>query len=983
MGRRFLSSRAHAELFGVPTDSEALIRHYLLSGDDIDLIRTRRRAENHLGLAVHISLLRYPGLGWSEDIMPPAELIAWLAEQLQVGACTLDDYVVRRNTRHEHHALAMRHLGLSSFEPEHVQQAEELATKAAFATDHGVQIVETLIAELRKHHLVLPSVDTLERLALKGRARARREAAAALFDALSPEQRGKLQALLVNDPSVGQTRLTWLRGYPHSASPASMTVLLDRLKYLRSLDLPPNLGHGLHPDRLLKFAREGAVAPVSLLNDFGERRRIATLAAQMADLSITITDATIAMFEQLTGQLFSRSRNRQEEVWRTGKARVGKLMQLFGESIDAMARAQDLGQDPFAALDAEIGWDILLGKRDEIAGFGDLATRDPLSLAAERYAYMRKFAPAFLEAFQFNATDAGDDLKDAIALLRDQNRTGKRKLPDDPPMPFAAKHWPSLIVQDGQPKRRVYETAVVSTLRDRLRAGDVWVDGSREYRRFDSYLMPRDTAETVMRDAGFETDPEAWLSDRRATLAKRLDQMDRALKRDALTGVRIERERLKITPHDAVTPPAAVRLERAIDAVMPRIRITELLWEVNALTGFLDAFTDLRSGKHHDEPAAVLATILAGATNLGLERMAYASSRVSHAQLTWAQTWYLRSETFADALGRIVDAHHGLSFTQHWGVAEHSSSDGQFFSANRGSGVINAKYGPDPGLKIYSFLSGQYGSFHSSVIGATAGEAPFVLDGLLSNPASFDPLVHYTDTGGVSDHVFALFHLLGMTFAPRLRDFPDRRLACFGGAKAWPTLSPLIGKPINEEVIRQHWGDIMRLAASIHDRSLKPSEILRKLGAYRQQNRLYLALGEIGRIERTLFMLDWIEDADLRMECHAGLNKGEARHSLAKAVFAHSQGRIHDRSDAAQQKRAMALNLVIAAITFWNTIYMDKAASHLAQTSPLYDVGLLPHTSPLGWEHVILSGDFDWHSGAAERKIARPLNIRPVRTWGT
>ena len=983
MARRLLSSRAHADLFEVLTDPDALIRHYLLSRDDIDLIRTRRRAENLLGVAVHICLLRYPGFGWSDGIMPPAELIAWLAEQLQVEACTLDDYAIRRNTRHEHHALAMRHLGLSPFGPEHVQQAEDIATMAAFATDHGVKIVETLVAELRKQHLVLPSVDTLERLALKGRARARREAAAALFDALSPGQRVQLQALLVNDPSVGQTRLTWLRGYPHSASPASMTALLDRLKYLRSLNMPPNLGHGLHPDRLLKFAREGTVAPVSLLNDFGERRRIATVAAQMADLSITLTDATIAMFERLTGQLFSRSRNRQEEVWRMGKTKVGKLMQLFGASIDAMARAQDLGQDPFAALDADVGWETLLGKRDEIAGFGELATSDPLALAAERYAYMRKFAPAFLEAFEFNATDAGDDLKEAIALLRDQNRTGKRKLPDDPPMPFAAKHWPSLIIQDGQPQRRVYETAVVSTLRERLRAGDVWVDGSRDYRRFDSYLKPRDKAEIIMRDAGFETDPDAWLSDRRATLAKRLEQVDRALKRNALPGVRIEHGRLKITPHDAVTPPAAMRLERAIDAVMPRIRITELLWEVNAQTGFLDAFTDLRSGKQHDEPAAVLATILAGATNLGLERMAHASSRVSHAQLTWAQTWYLRPETFADALGRIVDAHHGLPFAQHWGAVEHSSSDGQFFAANRGSGLINAKYGPDPGLKIYSFLSGQYGSFHSSVIGATAGEAPFVLDGLLSNPASFDPLVHYTDTGGVSDHVFALFHLLGMTFAPRLRDFPDRRLACFGSAKAWPTLSSLIGKPINEEVIRQHWGDIMRLAASIRDKSLKPSEILRKLGAYRQQNRLYLALGEIGRIERTLFMLDWIENADLRMECHAGLNKGEARHSLARAVFAHSQGRIHDRSDAAQQKRAMALNLVIAAITFWNTIYMDKAASHLAQTTQIYDVKLLPHTSPLGWEHVILSGDFDWHSGAADRKIARPLNIRPARDWGT
>lgn len=80
---------------------------------------------------------------------------------------------------------------------------------------------------------------------------------------------------------------------------------------------------------------------------------------------------------------------------------------------------------------------------------------------------MRKFAHAFLDAFQFNAADAGNDLQSAVALPRDQNRTGKRKLPDEPPMPFRAKHWPSLILEDGQSKRRVYETAVVSTLRDR------------------------------------------------------------------------------------------------------------------------------------------------------------------------------------------------------------------------------------------------------------------------------------------------------------------------------------------------------------------------------------------------------------------------------------------------------------------------------------------------------------------------------------
>ena len=340
---------------------------------------------------------------------------------------------------------------------------------------------------------------------------------------------------------------------------------------------------------------------------------------------------------------------------------------------------------------------------------------------------------------------------------------------------------------------------------------------------------------------------------------------------------------------------------------------------------------------------------------------------------------HLRPETYADALARIIDAHHALPFARVWGSSGRTSSDGQFFPSGRNAGEINAKYGPDPGLKIYSFLSGRYGSFHSNVIGATAGEAPFVLDGLVGNAAEFDPLVHHVDTGGVSDHVFALFHLLGLSFAPRLRDFPDRRLACFGRPGRWRALSPIMGRPVNEEVVLEHWSDVLRLAAGIKTLSLKPSSMLRKLGAYRQQNRLHLALGEIGRIERSLFMLDWIESPQLRMECQAGLNKGEARHTLARAVFAHSQGRIRDRSHDAQQKRVMALNLVIAAIVYWNTSYMDKATEHLRRRARLPEPGLLRHVSPLGWEHIVLTGDYDWHSGAAERTNVRPLNLYPAK----
>ena len=104
------------------------------------------------------------------------------------------------------------------------------------------------------------------------------------------------------------------------------------------------------------------------------------------------------------------------------------------------------------------------------------------------------------------------------------------------------------------------------------------------------------------------------------------------------------------------------------------------------------------------------------------------------------------------------------------------------------------------------------------------------------------------------------------------------------------------------------------------------------------------------------------------------------RHSLAKAVFAHSQGRIHDRSPEAQQKRVMALNLVIAAINCWNTLYMDKADGHLKRQGLLPEPELLRHLAPLGWLHVNLTGDYNWDAAADVLRTGfRPLNLAPMR----
>ena len=145
----------------------------------------------------------------------------------------------------------------------------------------------------------------------------------------------------------------------------------------------------------------------------------------------------------------------------------------------------------------------------------------------------------------------------------------------------------------------------------------------------------------------------------------------------------------------------------------------------------------------------------------------------------------------------------------------------------------------------------------------------------------------------------------------------------------YPQIAPLLGKRVRTDVIRAHWDEVVRLVASLKAGQVAPSAMLRKLAAYERQNQLDVALQEIGKIERTLFMLDWLENPELRRRCQVGLNKSEQRHALTQAICTFRQGRIIDRSHEAQQYRASGLNLVIAAIVYWNSTYMADAVAHL------------------------------------------------------
>ena len=149
----------------------------------------------------------------------------------------------------------------------------------------------------------------------------------------------------------------------------------------------------------------------------------------------------------------------------------------------------------------------------------------------------------------------------------------------------------------------------------------------------------------------------------------------------------------------------------------------------------------------------------------------------------------------------------------------------------------------------------------------------------------------------------------------------DRKLYAFGSASEWPALAPFIAGRPDEKLIAAQWDDVLRLTTSVRTGTVRASLMLKRLGAYPRQNGLALALREIGRIERTLYALDWLEQPDLRRQATAELNKGESHNALSRAVCFHRLGRLHDRTAQSQQHRASGLALVTAAIVLWNTVY--------------------------------------------------------------
>src|SRR4029453_4809702 len=256
------------------------------------------------------------------------------------------------------------------------------------------------------------------------------------------------------------------------------------------------------------------------------------------------------------------------------------------------------------------------------------------------------------------------------------------------------------------------------------------------------------------------------------------------------------------------------------------------------------------------------------------------------------------------------------------------------------------------GLTYYSWTSDQLSQYGTKVIPATVRDATYVLDAILDNETELTIVEHATDTAGYADIVFCLFDLLGMQFAPRLRDLGDQQLYRMSREQQTGRLTPRFKGTIQQDFILRHWDDMLRLAGSLKRGWVTASLFISKLQAYPRQNVLTRALQEYGRLIKTLFILRYLESEDYRRRINAQLNKGESLPALREFLFVADKGVIRRKQEEAQTNQAGCLNLLTNAVVAWNTVYMAAAIEQLrAEGHAVRDEDLI-HLSPTRFEYL-------------------------------
>ncbi len=848
--------------------------------------------------------------------------------------------------------------------------------ETAAQTKHIVpDIVNVVLEELVHHRYELPAFSTLERLAIAAREQVHDTHYRQITNALTPAMRALIDDLLLTPPGSHHSGWHALKREPKRPTNKEVRHYLQHIQRLRTLaeQLPPI---DVSVPKLKQFRAMARALDASELAELVPVKRYALAAIFIRSQYRKTLDDAADLFNRLIQNLENTAQQRliayQLEHSKRADALIGQLREILQayqvegtdtQRVDAIE----------GVLVADIG--LLMAECDEHMAY---AGRNYLPFLLAPYGTLRPLLFNCLEIMGLRAASQDPSMErmiSAVLALRSQRREAVDAaglgLDVTTDLTWLSAAWRKHVLpkalaaaSPGWIHRKYFELAVLAQVKDELKSGDLYIPHGERYDDYREQLVDEATfaqeLDAYGEVSGIATDASDFVQGLRTELTTLADAVDARFPDNLHASVVDGRLVLRRLQGAQVTQ-AIAAVDSAITERLPPTSIVDVLVDT---TRWLDLHVHFRpiagtDARVDDLLRRVITTLFCYGCNLGPTQTARSVKGFSRRQISWLNLKYVTDETLDKAIVEVINLYNKFELPGYWGSGKSASADGTKWSVYEQNllSEYHIRYGGYGGIGYYH-VSDKYIALFSHFIPCGVHEAVYILDGLLANRSDIQPDIVHGDTQAQSFPVFGLAHLLGINLMPRIRNIKDLVFSRPEPGRAYENIQALFGDSIDWKLIETHLHDMLRVAISIKVGKITASTILRRLGTYSRKNKLYWAFRELGKAVRTLFLLRYIDDVEVRKTIHAATNKSEEFNGFVKWAFFGGEGIIAENVQHEQRKIVRYNQLVANLVILHNVEQMTRVLAELRQDGANISPEVLAGLSPYRTSHINRFGDY-------------------------